>query len=231
MQQTQTDIQVLRRDTLREGGFAGLREHRLVMDQRVFGFHKEPSTWNGLGNFVYLADARFFPKGETHMHGHREIDVISVMIEGRITHEGSLEHGQEIGTHQVQVQRAGGEGFQHNEINPDDTQNRMIQIWVLPETPGQPAGYKVYTPEPGKPMRIYGGEAHQDHTFPAQTSLEVARLNRGDILDRAGNFMIYLTQGEAIVNGTRVQDGDLVRGEDLLLVANQECQCILIRNT
>jgi hypothetical protein len=33
-----------------------------------------------MGNFVYLADARFLPRGETHLHSHREIDVISVMV-------------------------------------------------------------------------------------------------------------------------------------------------------
>ena len=36
-------------------------------------------------------------------------------------------------SHHVQVQRAGGEGFSHNEINPDDIENRMIQLWVVPE--------------------------------------------------------------------------------------------------
>ena len=36
-------------------------------------------------------------------------------------------------TNQVQVQRAGGEGFVHNEVNPDDKENRIIQMWVTPE--------------------------------------------------------------------------------------------------
>ena len=45
------------------------------------------------------------------MHPHKEIDVISVMMEGRVSHEGSLEHGQSLETGQVQVQRAGGRRF------------------------------------------------------------------------------------------------------------------------
>ncbi len=76
------------------------------------------------------------PHGETHMHPHHEIDVISVMVDGRIAHKGSLEHGRNLETDDIQVQRAGDEGFRHNEINPDDEWNRMIQIWVLPEEAG-----------------------------------------------------------------------------------------------
>ena len=121
-------MEIIHRDDLHLGGFAGLTEHRLVMDPRPFGGHVEPGTWLGIGNFVYLADARFNPHGETRLHSHREVDVLSLMVEGRIAHEGSLEHGQEVSAGQVQVQRAGGEGFSHNEINPDDEKNRMIQF-------------------------------------------------------------------------------------------------------
>ena len=124
-------MQVLTRESLPLGGFAGLTEHRLVTDSRIFGARKSPGTSEGLGNFVYLADARFNPLGETGMHPHKEIDVISVMIEGRVSHEGSLEHGNSLETGDVQVQRAGGEGFSHNEINPDTQKNRMIQLWLF----------------------------------------------------------------------------------------------------
>jgi hypothetical protein len=76
-------MEILHRDDLPLGGFAGLREHRLVMGSKVYGDHREPGTWDGIGDFVYLADARFLPKGETRLHSHREIDVISVMVETR----------------------------------------------------------------------------------------------------------------------------------------------------
>ena len=84
-----------------------------------------------------LADAKFFPNGETHLHPHKEIDVISVIAEGRISHKGTLEEGTILHVNQVQVQRAGGEGFAHNEVNPDNKENRMIQLWVTPEKSGR----------------------------------------------------------------------------------------------
>lgn len=104
-------MEILHRDTLTLGGFAGLKEHRLVGDPRAFGAHVPAGSWPGIGNFVYLADARFLPHGETGMHPHHEIDVISVMVEGRIAHGGTLGEGEEIGPHEVQVQRAGGGGI------------------------------------------------------------------------------------------------------------------------
>lgn len=173
-------MEVLQRDDLKRGGFAGLRETRLVMDRRVYGSRAEAGSWDGIGNFVYLADARFLPKGETRMHSHKEIDVISVMVEGRIAHEGSLEHGQEMGNHDVQAQRAGGEGFSHNEINPNDTENRMIQLWVLPERAGEPAGYKLYSPKEGGMTRVYGGSTDQDETLDSQTLIDIGLLAVGN---------------------------------------------------
>ena len=121
-------MDMMHKDQMPPGGFAGLREKQLVIDPRMWDGDKP--QWNGIGNFVYLADANFKPKGQTNMHPHREVDVISVMVDGRIDHEGSLEHGKSLVANQAQVQRAGGEGFEHNEINPDDVENRMIQIGI-----------------------------------------------------------------------------------------------------
>ena len=78
-------MNILNFNDLHQGGFAGLIERRFVTDARVFGAAKEPDAVDGIGNFVYLADANFMPNGETGLHPHREIDVISVMVEGRIS--------------------------------------------------------------------------------------------------------------------------------------------------
>ena len=221
-------MKILHRDELPRGGFAGLREHRLVMDPRAFGGQVNPGTWPGIGNFVYLADARFLPKGETRMHGHKEVDVISVMVEGRIAHEGSLEHGQELTGHDVQVQRAGGEGFSHNEVNPDDRENRMIQLWVLPENPGQPAGYRLYEVARGQIVHIYGGTADQERTYPARTMIEVALLEMGQTVTVNSETLAYLVEGKGIANGRIVSGGDLIRADELAFEASEESQLITV---
>ena len=58
-------MEILSRDTLALGGFAGLTERWLVTDERCFGKRKQAEVFNGIGNFVYLADEKFNPKGET----------------------------------------------------------------------------------------------------------------------------------------------------------------------
>lgn len=222
-------LKILQRDSLNEGGFAGLKEHRLVKEPKVFGPQENnDGSWPGLENLVYLADARFMPHGETHMHDHHEIDVISVMVDGRITHEGSLKHGQNLRENTVQVQRAGGEGFSHNEINPDEDWNRMIQLWVLPEVPGQAADYKVYQPAAGELTRIYGGKNRSGTNFPAKTKIDVAILSAGQQIAVGEPFLAYITRGSGITNNEPVKDGDLMRGESIVFKATEDVQIIVI---
>lgn len=224
----QQNLEILHRDSLTEGGFAGLREHRLVTDRKIWGDHANPEAWNGIGNFVYLADARFNPKGETRMHPHKEIDVISVMVEGRIAHQGSLEHGSSLDAYDAQVQRAGGEGFSHNEVNPDDTKNRMLQLWVLPEVEGEPAGYKKFSPTWGETTRIYGGSAEETLSFAAQTTIDVAMLTAGQSFQLTAPYLAYIAKGNGQIDGTNVTDGDLIRGADTTLNATTDVQLVLV---
>ena len=222
-------MEILKRDSLKEGGFAGLKEHRLVKEPKLFGPQENnDGSWPGLGSFVYLADARFMPHGETRMHSHHEIDVISVMVDGNIAHEGSLEHGNDLSANDVQVQRAGGEGFSHNEINPDENWNRMIQIWALPEVAGQAADYKVYKPVTGELTRIYGGESSSDADFPAKTKIDVAVLSNGQQIEVDEPFIAYITRGKGIVNNEPVEDGDLMRGNSIKFEAKGDVQLIVV---
>jgi len=219
-------MKILHKENLPLGGFAGLKEHRLVVDKLVGG---RGDTWDGLGNFVYLADAYFDPYGKTRMHPHRELDVISVMLDGSINHEGSLEHGSSISAGQVQVQRAGGEGFRHNEINPNPTKNRMIQLWVLPENHGEKAGYKLYDVEKDKLTKIYGGTKEQSATFDSHTVLEVGQFTNDASIKKEGDFLLYMTGGTALLNEVDVKDGDLIRGSKLDFKATSDnAQVILI---
>lgn len=220
-------MDILHRDDLTEGGFAGLKEHQLIKDAAAFGPDtNNDGSWPGLGRFVYLADAHFMPRGETRMHQHLEVDVISVMVEGSIAHQGSMGHGQDLQRNDVQVQRAGGEGFSHNEVNPDDIENRMIQLWALPEQSGQAASYKVYQTETGNLTRIYGGDDNSD--FPAKTYIDVALLEAGQNVDVPAPFIAYLTRGTGVANGENIREGDLLRGDNLVFEANEPVQLIVI---
>ena len=217
---------IIHRDDLHYGGFAGLREHRLVNDPKIFGQYKDPMTSDGLGALIYLADAHFNPHGETKMHPHKEVDVISVMVEGNIEHQGSLEHGASLQAGDIQVQRAGGEGFSHNEINPDNTQNRMLQIWFQPETSGEKAGYQLYHSDNEQIQRVYGGRV--GNTFKSSTIMEIVSLEKGEPFRHLGSYEIYLYQGVLQSEELLLKDGDLIEGSDLDVVAVEKSRFVLV---
>lgn len=221
-------MKLIKRNQLRRGGFAGLRETRLVMSPRLFRGHLESGTSPGLGRFVYLADARFLPKGDTRMHTHHEVDVISVMVEGRIQHEGSLHNGQELTENTIQVQRAGGEGFSHNEINPDDSKNRMIQMWVLPESADERASYKMYKAKEHGRTRVYGGPPDQDDTFAARTIIDIAHIDKGDVIEQPGRSLAYVTSGAGKFDKTTLREGFLVDTRDFKYKALSDSKIILV---
>lgn len=222
-------MEILTFEQLPQGGFAGLKERRFVTDRRVFRHEGNSVAFDGIGNFVYLADANFMPKGETGMHGHREIDVISVMVDGRVKHAGSLENGQDLEAGFVQVQRAGAEGFEHNEINPDDSENQMIQLWVAPDEAGEPAGYKVYAPKLGDMTHVYGGSKSQSETFHSTTSISVANAKERGHFSYKGPVMAYLSKGHGLMNTQAINARTLVRSDSGLdFVAASDAQLILI---
>lgn len=222
------NMKIINRNMLRRGGFAGLRETRMVMSPKIFRGRREAGTSPGIGKFVYLADARFLPHGETRLHEHHEVDVISVMVEGRIQHEGSLEHGQELHVDDVQVQRAGGEGFSHNEINPDDEKNRMIQIWVLPEVMGEPAAYKMFRANAGARTRVYGGPAEQEDTFPARTAVDIVHIDAGKTIKQPGRSLVYITEGVGTSEQKTVREGNLVDTRDFNFKAIEDSKLVMV---
>tara|TARA_R110002167_G_scaffold274217_4_gene480312 strand:+ start:289 stop:993 length:705 start_codon:yes stop_codon:yes gene_type:complete len=230
-------MKILSRSSIPQGGFAGIREHRLVTDSRLFGDHKKPETSEGFVNMVYLADAQYNPKGESGMHPHSEIDVISIIVEGRVHHEGSMEHGKNLVAGDVQVQRAGGEGFSHNEINPDNGKNRMLQVWALPEKKGQPASYKFYTPSLDGVTRIYGGDENQSNTFSGQTIIDIVHLKVGKSMELVGEQLSYVIAGEATFSEAsnnneysvhNAKDGDLIRSTDIKVTANHNLHLLVV---
>lgn len=222
-------MEILNRDSFEETGFAGVREHRLIKDPKVFGPNANLNgSCKGLGNFVYLADARFIPKGGTYLHKHDNIDIITVMVKGRLTHEGSLGHGQELNLKDVQVQISGGEGFSHDEVNPDNSWNRLIQIWLEPEKSEGPAGYKIFHPCSGKLTRVYGGPDTPDTPFPAKTTIDIGLLLNSQEISLDKEFIMYIIRGTGKINGRRVQPGDLIRADKLNFKASENTHLILV---
>lgn len=74
-------------------------------------------------------------------HGHRDMEIISVVLEGALAHQDNMGHGTTITPGEVQRMSA-GRGVMHSEANPADTATRFLQIWIEPMVKGGEPGYE-----------------------------------------------------------------------------------------
>jgi len=221
-------MQILQRDKLTRKKFAGVREYRLVFDGRIAGGQTHADAWQGLGNLVYLADARLVPHGETGRHDHHDVDVISVVLEGCVRHEGSLQHGDILNVCDVQVQCAGSDGFSRNEVNPNDTESRVLQLWLLPGQRQGSAAYRLLQPEQGRVTRVYGGAQGSEAGCSGSTCIDIARLKGGQSLDVDKPALVYVCEGRGFANEDDVCEGSLLRCDQLTFDATQDACLILV---
>lgn len=208
--------------------FAGVREHRLVEDPRAVDPDPDEKGWEGFDSLVYLADARIVAGGATGMHEHQEIDIITLVVEGRVVHQGSLHDGVILQPQLLMVQRGGAEGFSHNEANPDDTPNRIIQLWLLPEKFGEASEYRLYQIESGAVTRVYGGSDDQQETLSSSTRVDIARLPSGQSIDIDTGYLAYLVTGAGSADEESVSEGTLFRGQQLSFDATEDCVLIIV---
>jgi hypothetical protein len=162
------------------------------------------------------------------MHPHREIDIISFIVGGRIAHDGTLGAGTILNTFDVQVQRGGAKGFVHNEINPDGEENRMLQMWVLPEKAGEQTGYTTFHPAEGGTTRVYGGDGADVQVYASHTEVEVLRPTAGETVRLEGPLRAYLALGAGAAGDEQLREGDLVRSGGLEFTAASDCFVISV---
>ena len=204
-------------------GFAGLRERHYVMDSRVFGDHRKAEAAEGLGAFVYLADAHFLRYGSTGRHSHRHIDIITLVMGGRLLHRGTLGDESLYEAGEVLIQRAGGQGFEHNEVNPDDRPNRIIQIWMQPQlSQGAAQHEQACWPQHGRKCVYRSGD----------TCLDLLALEAAESLLQAGDYRLYLISGAGVLTeaggAEDVSAEALISGENLQFHASAATRAALV---
>ena len=116
----------------------------------------------------------------------------------------------------------------NNEINPDSIENRMIQMWCIPEITGQKSDYKKYTLKKNSFTKIYGGDENSDETFNSHTHIEIGAFSKGAKFSIEQQLLAYITKGIAIINDEKVQDGDFIRCKGLHFEAIEDSQIIMI---
>lgn len=97
-----------------------------------FAGHYDPQ-WTGFGPLLVINDDLVRPDSGFGWHPHRHMEIISVIVEGELTHRDSMGHSRILTAGDVQVLSAGS-GIIHSERNEGHRPCRFLQIWIEPET-------------------------------------------------------------------------------------------------
>ena len=116
-----------------------------------FGFagHFDP-RWRGFGPLLVINDDRIAAGQGFGMHPHRDMEIITVMVEGSLNHRDSMGHSATLRAGEVQRMSA-GTGIVHSEINGSADPCRLLQIWIQPSRQGLAPSYdqRPYPQTPG----------------------------------------------------------------------------------
>jgi uncharacterized cupin superfamily protein len=104
-----------------------------------FAGHHDPE-WMGFGPLRVINDDTIAPGQGFGMHPHRDMEIITVMVEGELSHRDSMGHAEVLAAGEVQAMGA-GTGVVHSEINQSERPCRLLQIWIEPSSAGGPPTY------------------------------------------------------------------------------------------
>ena len=105
-----------------------------------FAGHVDPA-WMGFGPLRVINDDVFAAGCGFGLHPHSDMEIITVMVEGQLSHRDSLGHAEVLRAGEVQRMSA-GTGVVHSELNEADQPCRLLQIWIEPDRRGGPPVYE-----------------------------------------------------------------------------------------
>ncbi|HEY4636275.1 MAG TPA: pirin family protein [Rhodospirillales bacterium] len=167
------------------------------------------------------------PGGGFATHGHRDMEILTYVLDGALAHRDSIGNGSTIRPREVQLMHA-GTGIQHSEFNASKTEPvHLLQIWILPEREGATPGYqqKAFPPaEMADRLRLVashdGGDGslviHQDAAVYAGNIRPGGKLDHALAPGRHG--WVQVAGGALVLNGVSLAAGDgaAVTGETKL---------------
>lgn len=167
-----------------------------------------------------LNDDRIAPGGAFGLHPHRDMEILTYVLSGRLVHEDSMGNRGVVGPGGVQYMSA-GTGVRHSEANDSNTEPlHLVQMWVLPERRGMTPQYgqKAFAPEErlGSWLPVASGMhgLHAPISIGQSAAFFVLRLEgnsaaRNFAEDRLG--FLFVADGDVIANGVSLGAGDAVR--------------------
>lgn len=156
------------------------------------------------------------PNSGFPLHPHRDMEIISLVLEGQLQHRDSM--GNEGIVRAGEVQRiSAGSGIRHSEWNPSPDQPvHFLQIWLEPQTKGLMPSYQMRTPALGEDRSPWVLLAARDGCDGAVRLNQDVKLWRAKLVPGEKNFelatgrhaWLQMISGQLEVNGTLLKSGD-----------------------
>jgi redox-sensitive bicupin YhaK (pirin superfamily) len=223
--------------------FEGLahRDHGWLDTRYHFSFsdYMDPARM-GWGRIRVWNDDRIAPRSGFPPHSHSDMEIVTFVRAGAISHKDSLGNEGRTAAGDVQVMSA-GTGVAHAEYNLEDEDTMLFQLWILPDSAGGEPGWGMREfprgTRAGKWEILASGDPEGDEALPIRADARVlaATLAAGEsaTYEAAPSRHQYLvaTGGRIRVNGAEAgpRDGIAITGEEAIEVeAIEDCELVMV---
>jgi redox-sensitive bicupin YhaK (pirin superfamily) len=199
------------------GDDRGFADHGWLKSYHSFSFadYFDPQRM-GFGNLRVINEDRIATGTGFGTHPHRDMEIVSYVLDGALSHKDSMGNGATIVPGDVQRMTA-GIGVRHSEFNGAPTTTHFLQIWILPMRAGLEPGYEQKHFEAatkrGK-LALVGSPdgAEGSLKLNADASIRAGLFDRAEraelSLDPARLAYVHVVRGQLQVNGRRLNAGD-----------------------
>ena len=203
-----------------------------------FGDYRDDAHM-GFGALRVLNDDRVTPGSGFGTHGHRDMEILSYVLEGALEHKDSAGGGGVIRPGEIQFMRA-GTGVMHSEFNHSKTEPvHFLQIWIVPEARGLRPAYgqaSIDRAAAGRSFVLLASHDGRDGSLAVKQDVDLwmTSLERGDgrslPLRPGRKAWVHLARGTAFVNDRLLHEGDgaAVSGESALHLAGHPSAELLV---
>jgi redox-sensitive bicupin YhaK (pirin superfamily) len=226
--------------TVRRAEDRGHANHGWLDTNHTFSFadYYDPK-FMGFGGLRVINDDTVAPGGGFPPHSHRDMEIITYVLEGALQHKDSMGNGSIIKPGDVQRMSA-GTGVTHSEYNASNKEPvHFLQIWILPKSSGLPSGYeqKRFSDEEKRGrLRLVASPDGADGSVRIQQDAKVfaALLEGGKKVshsfEKGRVGWLHVARGSAEVNGTALKAGDglAIDGTESLSIGSKDRGEILL---
>jgi redox-sensitive bicupin YhaK (pirin superfamily) len=226
--------------TIRKSQDRGYADHGWLKSFHSFSFagYYDPE-FMGWGNLRVINEDRIAPGTGFGTHGHRDMEIISYVLEGNLAHKDSMGNVKGIPPGDVQRMSAGS-GVLHSEFNhAAGQQTHFLQIWIEPNVRGIAPSYEQKTfvsdDKRGR-LRLVASPTGEEGSVTVHADARLyAGLFDGDEdatlqLDAQRKAYVHLVKGELEVNGQKLTSGDaaMITAEAELKIAKGKDAEVLV---